>query len=211
MNALPDHAIQLRNLILAAFPKSVHPQSPFSQGLKVDPLQDQQDPRILSNFSDYIKLNGLRDQINEYFRTSGQILINDICLKMMSCKEKINGKVVPQSSVINAVVLYIATTVCAEKSKQPENSQVIERESIELFKQITLQLNDETRLCFLSSIVNELRYPNSHTFFFCIILLRLFAESKANIQEQISTIFFERLQTLRPYPWGLMINFRELI
>ena len=99
----------------------------------------------------------------------------------MSCKEKINGKVVPQSSVINAVVLYIATTVCAEKSKQPENSQVIERESIELFKQITLQLNDETRLCFLSSIVNELRYPNSHTFFFCIILLRLFAESKANI------------------------------
>lgn len=135
----------------------------------------------MSNFSDYIKLNGLRDQINEYFRTSGQILINDICLKMMSCKEKINGKVVPQSSVINAVVLYIATTVCAEKSKQPENSQVIERESIELFKQITLQLNDETRLCFLSSIVNELRYPNSHTFFFCIILLRLFAESKANI------------------------------
>ena len=54
-------------------------------------------------------------------------------------------------------------------------------------------LNDETRLCFLNSIVNELRYPNSHTFFFCIILLRLFDESKPNIQEQISTIFFERL------------------
>ena len=127
----------------------------------------------------------------------------------MSSKEKINSKVVPQSSVINAVVLCIATKVCSEKTK--ENAQANERESIELFKQITINLNDETRLCFLNSIVNELRYPNSHTFFFCIILLRLFAESKPNIQEQISTIFFERLQTLRPYPWGLMINFRELI
>ena len=43
-------------------------------------------------------------------------MINEICLKMMSSKQKINGKVVPQSAVINAVVLYIATTVCAEKS-----------------------------------------------------------------------------------------------
>ena len=95
VNALPDHAIQLKNLILTAFPKQVHPPSPFSQGLKVDPMQDQQDPRILSNFSDYIKLNGLKDHINEYFSTNNQILINEICLKMMSSKEKINGKVVP--------------------------------------------------------------------------------------------------------------------
>lgn len=144
-------------------------------------MQDQQDPRILSNFGDYIKLNGLKDHINEYFSTSNTIIINEICLKMMSSKEKINGKVVPQSSVINAVVLYIATTVCSEKARQPEKAQAIERESIELFKQITVLLNDETRLCFLNSIANELRYPNSHTFFFCIILLRLFAESKANI------------------------------
>ena len=100
---------------------------------------------------------------------------------MMSSKEKINGKVVPQSSVINAVVLYIATQVCEEKNHNPDNAQAIERESIELFKQITVMLNDETRLCFLNSIVNELRYPNSHTFFFCIILLRLFDESKPNI------------------------------
>ena len=103
-------------------------------------------------------------------------------------------------------MLYIATKVNSEEAGQPENSQ-----AIELFKQITVMLNDETRLCFLNSIFNELRYPNSHTFFFCIILLRLFVESKSNIQEQISTIFFERLQTLRPHPWGLMINFRELI
>jgi CCR4-NOT transcription complex subunit 1 len=73
------------------------------------------------------------------------------------------------------------------------------------------KLNDETRLCFLNSIVNELRYPNSHTFHFCLILIFLFMECKPLIQEQISAILFERLQSFRPYPLGLMINFRELI
>ena len=61
-------------------------------------------------------------------------MINEICIKMMSSKEKLNGRVVPQSTVINAVVLYIATKVMEEKQKSPENSQVIERESDELFK-----------------------------------------------------------------------------
>jgi len=38
-------------------------------------------------------------------------------MQMMSCKEKINGKVVPQSSVINAVVLYIAMKVCSDNAR----------------------------------------------------------------------------------------------
>jgi len=38
VNALPDNAVQLRNMILAAFPKHVQPPAPFQQGLKVDPM-----------------------------------------------------------------------------------------------------------------------------------------------------------------------------
>lgn len=77
-------------------------------------MQDQQEPRILSNFGDYIKLSGLKDLIYNYFNNGDTELINDICLKMMSSKEKNNGKVVPASSVINAVVLCVATKVCGE-------------------------------------------------------------------------------------------------
>mmetsp|Transcript_9015 Transcript_9015/g.8420 ORF Transcript_9015/g.8420 Transcript_9015/m.8420 type:complete len:127 (+) Transcript_9015:3583-3963(+) len=83
---------------------------------------------------------------------------------------------------------------------------------MELFTEITVKLNNETRFCLLNSIVNELRYPNSHTYFFSCIILYLFHESNSEvIQEQISRIMFERLQVNRPYPWGLMISFRELI
>jgi hypothetical protein len=128
---------------------------------------------------------------------------------MMASKENINGRVIPNSSVINAVILFIVTQVCNEKKHGAPESAT--KENVDLLKQMALHLNDETRLCFLNSIVNELRYPNSHTFYFCMILLILFYESNATIKEQISTILFERLQAQRPFPWGLMINFRELI
>lgn len=87
---------------------------------------------------------------------------------------------------------------------------------MDTFKQIVQRLNDDTRMCFLNSIVNELRFPNNHTFYFSCIILFIYAEASTGsnreiIHEQISQIFLERLQTCSPYPWGLMISFRELI
>jgi len=43
------------------------------------------------------------------------------------------------------------------------------------------KLNNETRWCFLNSIVNELRYPNNHTYYFACIILYLFVESNKEI------------------------------
>lgn len=104
-----------------------------------------------------------------------------ICNKMMACKETINGRVIPDSSVINAVILSIATQVCNEKKRGAPESAT--KDNVELLKQMAVCLNDQTRLCFLNSIVNELRYPNSHTFYFCMILLILFYESNGTIKE----------------------------
>ena len=74
------------------------------------------------------------------------------------------------------------------------------------------RLNDETRLCFLNAVVNELRYPSRHTFDFSCIILSIQAEAgREKVFEQISQIFLERLQSHGPHPWGLMISFRELI
>ena len=74
-------------------------------------MQDVVNPRILSNFEAYLTVNNLKEDLEKYFATRNQYLINQICLKMMSSKERIHGKVIPASSVINAVVLYIAQKV----------------------------------------------------------------------------------------------------
>lgn len=67
VNSLPDHTIQLKNMILAAFPKNIQPPAPFSPSLKVDPMQDVQNPQILSNFEAYLKVNNLLDDLAQYF------------------------------------------------------------------------------------------------------------------------------------------------
>jgi len=206
VNSLPDHAIQLKNMVLAAHPRHINPRSPLAKDLKVDMISE--DPLILSNYEAYLKMGNLREDLESYFKTKKPALITEICNKMMSAKEKINDKEIPRSTVINAVVLYIATQTCGERRN---NSDLAQNENLELFKQMALKLDDETRLCLLNSIVNELRYPNSHTFFLSVTLLFLFCESKPIVQQQIATILFERLQSVLPFPWGLMINFRELI
>jgi len=45
-------------------------------------------------------------------------------------------------------------------------------------KQILLLLNKETRLCLLNSIVNELRYINSHTYFYSWMVIYIFNEDE---------------------------------
>lgn len=40
VNSLPDHCIQLRNIILSATPRNIPVIDPFSKNLKVDTLQE---------------------------------------------------------------------------------------------------------------------------------------------------------------------------
>lgn len=95
-------------MILAAVPKTIFPPDPFSKDLKVDTINEVKDPRILSNYEVYLGVNSLKDHLDNYFKTKNPELINEICDKMQSAKEKINGRVISYSAVINAVVLYIA-------------------------------------------------------------------------------------------------------
>ncbi len=67
-------------------------------------------------------------------------------------------------------------------------------------------------MCLLNSIVNELRYINSHTYFYSWMVLYLYNDiAEESVQEQITRILIERLQTHEPHPWGLCITFRELL
>jgi hypothetical protein len=50
-----------------------------------------------------------------------------------------------------------------------------------MLKSIILQLSTETRLCLLNSIVNELRYINSHTYFYSWIVIYMFNDVDESI------------------------------
>ena len=80
-----------------------------------------------------------------------------------------------------------------------------------MLKQIITTLTPDTRLCLLNSIVNELRFINCQTYFYSWMIIFMFNDVDESVQEQISRILIERLQTHDPHPWGLCITFRELL
>ena len=50
-----------------------------------------------------------------------------------------------------------------------------------MLKKIILNLNNETRLCLLNSLVNELRYINNYTYFYSWIVIFLYSDSDETI------------------------------
>ena len=55
-DAIPPNCIQMRNLILSAFPRNMRMPDPFTPNLKVDVLPDiGRPPRILTNFANMIQ------------------------------------------------------------------------------------------------------------------------------------------------------------
>lgn len=70
VNSLPEHCIQLRNLILQACPANIPQPDPFLKHLKIDKLSEiKQNPRILSNYDNYLQLMNLRDDLENLTRT----------------------------------------------------------------------------------------------------------------------------------------------
>ena len=109
VNCLPEHSIQLRNIILSACPSQIQEPDPFHEDLKIDLLTEiQQNPRILSNYDNYLSLMNIREDLDNYSRTRNPQIINEVCRKMEKSEEIVNGRHKINSYVISAVVLYLA-------------------------------------------------------------------------------------------------------
>ena len=225
-NTIPPHCTQLRNLVLSAYPSSIlELPDPFTAGLKVDRLDEiRKAPTIAGDIIAPLRHNNIYSIINNCLRTFENSLRNSDILD-----ENVHEIVVAVSgeagdstrssldpSVLHAMVLYIGQT--AISATGTKNGPSFNPESVQaaLLSKIAKELDAEARYDFLSAIVNQLRYPNSHTHFFSYALLHLFGSDMADQQEsdvrqQITRVLLERLIAHRPHPWGLIITLLELL
>jgi CCR4-NOT transcription complex subunit 1 len=98
----------MRNIILSAQPRQIPVIDPFSRNLKVDTLPEiNQPPRSLSNYENYLHLQNLREDLERYFREKSRTVIQTIAEKMMQSEEYVNGRKRINSSIFNAVALFI--------------------------------------------------------------------------------------------------------
>jgi CCR4-NOT transcription complex subunit 1 len=207
-DVIPPSCIQLRNLILSAFPRTMRLPDPFTPNLKVDLLPEiTQPPRLLSNYQSALVHNQLKQDIDQYLKMRNPPkLLQSLSKKLLL--PHTDSTTVTQT--INAAVLHVGVQALAQL--QSKSGSITNAAPMDIFQQLANDLSVEGRYLFLNAIANQLRYPNNHTHYFSCVLLYLFAEATQEIvQEQITRVLLERLIVHRPHPWGLLITFIELI
>ena len=217
-DAIPPSCIQMRNLILSAFPRDMRLPDPFTPNLKVDLLPEiSEPPRIVVNFAS--RLGPVQKDLDAYLASAPQPqspFISELCkLVLLPAGDVAIAGTKYDVKKLNALVLYVGMQAIQQlqaKSQMGENASIAQSASMLLFQQMVTEFEAEGRFLFLNAIANQLRYPNNHTHYFSCVLLYVFAESSSEaVKEQITRVLLERLIVNRPHPWGLLISFIELI
>lgn len=219
VDVIPHSCIQLRNLILSAFPSNMRLPDPLTPNLKVDLLPEiNQPPHVLSDYTSSLIPNNFKADIDVYLKSRGPVtfLLDLRSRLLLPPSMQTEGHSKYNIGAINSLVLYVGIQAISQVQNNPSQggltSPITHSAPIDIFQQLMADLDTEGRYLFLSGIANQLRYPNSHTHYFSCVLLYLFSEaSKEVIQEQITRVLIERLIVNRPHPYGLLITFIELI
>ncbi|KAL2868313.1 CCR4-NOT core subunit CDC39 [Aspergillus lucknowensis] len=224
-NVIPAHCAQLRNLVLSAYPSSFHKlPDPFREGLKVERLEEMREaPRIAGDTAAPLQRANIKSVIDSAVQDTGvsESIIRQICEAIYSPESQETGLLHTPINVdivlLNAMALYVgqgAVSVYAAKGNTRAAFETSPHSA--LLEKLVETLRPEARYYLLSAMANQLRYPNSHTYFFSFAILRLFGtdyseQDESDTRQQIIRVLLERLIVHRPHPWGLIITLQELL
>lgn len=223
-DAIPPTCVQMRNLVLSAFPRNMRLPDPFTPNLKVDVLPEiSQPPRMLSNHMPLLQRvegGALLNDVNTYLAArQPPSFITTLAARLRHSALLDAGGAAPgtdaygaaASSLISALTLHIGQQAIAQLQSAAA-SPLAHSAPMDVFARLMNEFDAESRYLLVNAIANQLRYPNNHTHYFSCALLYLFAEAQREVvQEQITRVLLERLIVNRPHPWGLLITFIELI
>ncbi|KAI9368910.1 CCR4-Not complex component, Not1-domain-containing protein [Aspergillus egyptiacus] len=224
-SVIPAHCAQLRNLVLSAYPSSFQKlPDPFREGLKVERLEEMREaPRIAGDIAAPLQRANIKTVVDNALRSNNpsDATIQQIRDAIYNPEIKETGLFYVPINVnvvlLNALALYIGQgAVSVNASKGNTRAAFESSPHSELLEKIAKSLRPEGRYYLLSAMANQLRYPNSHTYFFSFAILRLFGtdyseQDESEIRQQIIRVLLERLIVHRPHPWGLIITLQELL
>ncbi|ANB15785.1 CCR4-NOT core subunit CDC39 [Sugiyamaella lignohabitans] len=199
-NSIPLNFVQLRNLVLSAFPENIQLPDPLTQGLKVDKLPEIKESPILAIDPELdLQKFGLKKLIGAYLKNPSQALAKALAggFKTKASHEVGLGfnSVSTNYPALNALVLYLGVQAVRSnqetagsgkiKAKNDKSDKLIggdddtahfNRDSahLQLLAQLMKELDTEGRYFLCEAIANQLRYPNAHTHFFSCVILSLF-------------------------------------
>jgi CCR4-NOT transcription complex subunit 1 len=103
-DAIPPPCIQMRNLILSAFPRAMRPPDPFLRNLKVDLLPEiARPPNVASDFVSALVAAGLKPDVDAYVKSRKPALLDGITPRLILSRSA-SGAPVYNAAAINSLV-----------------------------------------------------------------------------------------------------------
>lgn len=212
-DVIPSTCVQLRNLILSAFPRRItNLPDPFSISIDIESMpQSQIIPTISSDYLSILQTNGLIDEINEINEININKLTNEIINKI-TINENPNhekGENKYEISLINSIILVVGIKSISimEPGKIKFDEESIQ---VKFIHNLLKNLDGEGRYYVISAIANQLRYPSAHTYWFNKLFVYILTSSNDNIIEILTRVLLERLLVTKPHPWGLLLTFSNI-
>ncbi|CXI54084.1 NOT family protein, putative [Plasmodium berghei] len=114
----PINCIQLRNIVLSAFPRNIKLPDPFMPNIKMDALQEiKLVPKILTNTIFPLFKNNFKQLIDDYFNKKKYSLLLQIKNKLYLPKNKIYQHFVKYDmDIMNSLTLYVGAFICKAKT-----------------------------------------------------------------------------------------------
>ena len=160
-DVIPSSCIQLRNLILSAFPRNMRLPDPFTPNLKVDLLPEiDQSPRILSDVTTALIADNLKNDLDAFLEGQADTsFLQDLAQRLLSTRDDYSEKVDDQQlqrldgrynvAAINALVIYVgmyAVQQLQNKRGPGGGLQIAQGPAMDIFQRLVIDLDAEGRV-----------------------------------------------------------------
>ncbi|OAA79344.1 CCR4-Not complex component, Not1 [Akanthomyces lecanii RCEF 1005] len=219
--ALPAHCSQLLNAVLAAQPQHGYTKVVTKGKNTAEHAETKVYPGLVDDSKAILQQAGLLEGVEQVVQgaTSEGIMAQIVHSMSTGSNHEATFGQVPVSAdidVINAIVIYLGNQAAERMSgTEPITINGKEPEAAAL-SVLVHEVSPEARYYLVSSMINQLRYPNMHTEFFSQLLLHIFGNDlhdpeDTDIRQEITRVLLERLIGFWPQPWGLMYMVVELV
>nr|AHK23676.1 CCR4-NOT transcription complex subunit 1-like protein [Chromera velia] len=215
-DALPLNCVQVRNVVLSAFPRAMKLPDPFLPNLKLETLpESKMIPRLLHPYWHVLLHSRLLQPLDRLLREPVHENVGSVIARLSLPKaEALQRGTKYAAPLVSALVLFCGA-IHSGRDREKEKTlkqKVPSQNAIGLFSVLLEALDMEGKYTLLSAVANNLRFPNANTHYYSTLFLRAFENARdETTKEQMTRVLLERLIVHRPHPWGLLITFIELI
>lgn len=209
--AIPVNCVQMRNIVLSAFPGTILLPDPHPAGQLEALRETSQAPVIATDYRSALKASDLHALDLQLLGRGNLAIMNQLVARLTVPSDDTGDRY--DLGVMNAMVLYTGVSAAAQAFSRSEVGAFSRTDPGAVFiHHIASSLDLEGQHHLVGAIVLNLRFPSHHTFWFSDLLLDLFAQVKdETFKEVVTKVLLERVLCHRPHPWGVVMTLIELI